>query len=128
MNPASDQGLAKALATVAANSFDSIMITSAESKENGLPITYVNPAFTELTGYSAEEVIGKTPQILQGPKTDQSVLQDLREKLDHGEEFYGKAINYRKDGSEFIMEWKVVPVHDESNKTTHFIAVQREAR
>ena len=128
MNPASDQGLANALATVAANSFDSIMITSAESDENGLPITYVNPAFTELTGYGAEEVIGKTPHILQGPKTDQAVLQELREKLDHGQEFYGKAINYRKDGSEFIMEWKVVPFHNESDKTTHFIAVQREAR
>jgi PAS domain S-box-containing protein len=128
MNPASDQGLANALATAAANSFDSIMITSAESEENGLPITYVNPAFTELTGYGAEEVIGKTPHILQGPKTDQAVLQELREKLDHGQEFYGKAVNYRKDGSEFIMEWKVVPVYNESNKITHFIAVQREAK
>jgi PAS domain S-box-containing protein len=128
MSPASDQGLANALATAAANSFDSIMITSAESEENGLPITYVNPAFTELTGYGAEEVIGKTPHILQGPKTDQAVLQELREKLDHGQEFYGKAVNYRKDGSEFIMEWKVVPVYNESNKITHFIAVQREAK
>lgn len=128
MNLASEQDLANALTTVAANSFDSIMITSAESDHTGLPIIYVNPAFTQLTGYSAEEVLGKTPQILQGPKTDQAVLQELREKLDKGQEFYGKAINYGKDGSEFMMEWKVVSAQNESDKTTHFVAVQREAR
>lgn len=128
MNTAIDQDLVKALATVADHSFDSIMITSAESDKAGLPIIYVNPAFTDLTGYLADDVMGKTPQLLQGPETDQAVLQDLREKLDKGQEFYGKAINYRKDGSAFMMEWKVVPVHNDAKQVTHFIAVQREGK
>ena len=77
--------------------------------------------------YSAEEVIGKTPGILQGPKTDEAVLARLASDLSAGRVFHGKAINYRKDGSEFAIEWKVVPAADVQGAVTHFVAVQREA-
>src|SRR4051794_689244 len=53
---------------------EAIVITSPQLDQPGPVIEYVNPAFTRMTGYSAEEVIGKTPRILQGPLTDRAVL------------------------------------------------------
>ena len=106
------------------SNFSSVMLTRAD---DGYPITYVNPAFTELTGYSHEEVIGKEPSILQGPKTDRNLLKQLREKIRSGIAFHGKTTNYRKDGAEFTMEWKIFPITNSEKKTTHFLAVQRDA-
>jgi len=103
-------------------SFNSIIITEAGL---GYPIIYVNPAFCELTGYGSHEVVGKSPSILQGPKTDQKVLERLNADLSQGRVFHGRAINYRKDGTEFMMEWKIAPVHNEKNDITHYIAIQR---
>jgi PAS domain S-box-containing protein len=117
----------KAFAVAADNAFHSVMITTVVPGTAGPPITYVNPAFSELTGYTADEVIGKTPGILQGPKTDPSVLKRLRETLARGEEFHGRAINYRKDGSEFMMEWKITPVRNAQGEVIHYVAVQRDA-
>ena len=104
-------------------SFNSIVITEADP---GYPIIYVNSAFCELTGYGPHEVMGKSPSILQGPKTDPEVLQRLNQNIADGELFYGQAINYRKDGSEFMMEWKIAPIRNEKDEITHYLAIQRE--
>ena len=80
---------------------EAILITDAELDLPGPRIVFVNPAFTKMTGYTAEEVIGKTPRILQGPRTDKTVLSRLRQTLERGEVFEGEAVNYRKDGKEF---------------------------
>jgi PAS domain S-box-containing protein len=105
------------------HSFNGIVITKAEP---GYPIVYVNEAFSELTGYSAEEVIGKTPAILQGPKTDRAVLDQLSQDLSKGKLFHGEAINYKKDGSEFLMEWKIAPIRNLKEEISHYIAIQRD--
>ena len=104
------------------SNFSSVMLTSAS---DGYRIKYVNSAFTELTGYMPEEVIGRDPSLLQGPKTDRSLLTQLREKLNNGDTFHGKTVNYRKDGSEFMMEWKIYPIKNASQETAFFMAVQR---
>ena len=104
-------------------SFNSVIITEAGP---GYPIIYVNPAFCELTGYGPHEVTGKSPSILQGPDTDPEVLKQLNQDLDEGKLFYGKAINYRKDGSQFMMEWKIAPIRNEKDEITHYLAIQRE--
>ncbi len=104
-------------------SFNSVVITEAKP---GYPIIYVNPAFCELTGYGPHEVTGKSPAILQGPKTDKEVLQQLNQKIADGELFHGQAINYRKDGSEFMMEWKIAPIRNEKDEITHYLAIQRD--
>jgi PAS domain S-box-containing protein len=120
-----DQNTIENMLNVAMESnFSSIMLTSAS---DGYPIRYVNPAFTKLTGYMPEEVLGKDPSLLQGPKTDRSLLTQLREKLDSGDTFHGKTVNYRKDGSEFTMEWKIFPIKNARQETTFFMAVQRAA-
>ncbi len=108
-------------------SSESVMITTANVDLPGPEIVFVNPAFTKVTGYTAEEVIGKTPRILQGPKTERAVLDGVRAQLSSGEEFHGEAVNYRKDGSEFVVSWSISPIRDASGNVTHFIGFQRDA-
>ncbi len=105
---------------------ESIMITCAQLDLPGPAILFVNPAFTRMTGYTAEEVIGKTPRILQGPRTDRNVMTRLRKNLEAGEGFAGEAINYRKDGTAFNLEWQVAPIRTPAGKVTHFVAIQRD--
>jgi PAS domain S-box-containing protein len=104
-------------------SFNSIMITEAGT---GYPIIYVNAAFCELSGYGPHEVLGKSPSFLQGPNTDPEVLKRLNQSIKDGVLFHGQAINYRRDGSEFMMEWKIAPIRNEKDEITHYLAIQRE--
>jgi PAS domain S-box-containing protein len=104
------------------HSFHGIMITKAEP---GYPIVYVNDSLSQITGYSPEELIGKSPAILQGPKTDRAVLDRLNQALSEGRLFHDEAINYRKDGTEFVMEWKIVPIKNDEEVTSHYLALQR---
>jgi PAS domain S-box-containing protein len=104
---------------------DSVLITDADVNFPGPRIVFVNPGFSKMTGYSREEVLGKTPRILQGPKTDRKVLDELRRCLENGEPFFGETINYKKDGSEYFLEWHISPVRDASGRITHFVSVQR---
>ena len=112
--------------TLADMSFDSITITRS-TKAGGPKIIYVNDAFTDLTGYAAADVIGHTPGMLQGADTDHAVLKRLDETVARGETFHGTAVNYRKDGSAFDMEWKVSFVGADE-EAEYYLAVQREAR
>ncbi len=105
---------------------ESIVITDAELDLPGPKIVFVNPAFTQMTGYTAAEAVGKTPRILQGPRTDKTVLRQIRRNLERGEAFAGEAINYRKDGKEFILEWQIAPIRSAGGKITHFVATQHD--
>lgn len=106
---------------------ESVVITDAESTEDGgAEILYVNPAFTEMTGYEPNEVVGRTPALLQGAETEAWVLERLQRRLRQGKEFEGEAVNYRKDGTPFINHWSLAPVRSEHGAITHWIAVQRD--
>ena len=110
------------LRVLADNSFDSIVITDATVQGK---IIYANKAFKKLTGYDPKDVIGKTPRILQGVGTDKKVIGRLAVALKSGKKFQGKTINYKKDGTPFIMYWRVSPIR--VGKTTEaWIAIQRE--
>lgn len=104
-------------------SFNGVMITEAGP---GYPIIYVNPALCDMTGYGPHELVGKSPSLLQGPNTNQWVLDQLKERLEAGDLFHGRTTNYRKDGTEFVMEWRIVPIRDEAGDTSHYLAIQRE--
>lgn len=119
--PVTDQLLAAAVRF----SEDSIIITDTQLEKPGPRIIYVNPGFTKMTGYKPEEVYGKTPRILQGPKTDKATLARLKTQLKKGEVFWGVAVNYRKDGSEFYNEWHIEPIKT-MGKVTHYLAIQRD--
>jgi PAS domain S-box-containing protein len=104
---------------------EAIVITSAELDLPGPEILFVNPAFSEMTGYSKEDILHKTPRVLQGPRSDRAMLQRLRETLSHGLGFSGEAVNYRKDGTEYFVEWDIAPVRDAEGHTVYYISVQR---
>ena len=110
------------LETLLENSYDSIIITDCTEDTS---IIYANKAFSKLTGYESSEVIGKTPKILQGSATDRHVIADLTNCLKNNSPFEGQAINYRKDGTSFIMNWRVLPLTVD-NQTKAWIAIQRE--
>jgi PAS domain S-box-containing protein len=106
--------------------YDSILITTLELEEPGPVIVYVNDGFTRMTGYSREEVLGKTPRILQGPKTDRAVLDKLKQRLQEGQPFFGHTVNYRKDGTEFINQWDIHPLTNEAGEITHWVSYQHD--
>ncbi len=110
------------LQVLATNTFDSILITDATKDAK---IVYANKAFKTLTGYAPSEVIGKTPRILQGAATDRKVIARLTDSLKSGGRFEGKAINYKKNGTPFIMYWRVLPVKV-GNQIKFWVAIQRE--
>src|SRR5262245_2804722 len=114
------------LKTAIEQSNESVMIMTAQLDPPGPRIVYVNSAFTKMTGHAREEVIGKTPRILDGPKTDPAVLDRLLKDCAAGKVFHGETIKYRKDGSEFHLEWTAGPVRKERGKVTHIVATLRD--
>ena len=105
---------------------ESVIITDNQLQHPGPHILYVNPAFTKLTGYRSPDILGKSPRILQGPRTDHAVIERLRECLRQGQAFFGQTVNYRRDGSEYFVEWHINPVTDHRGKLTHWVAIQRD--
>jgi PAS domain S-box-containing protein len=105
---------------------EAVVITEARLDPPGPRIRYVNEAFTRMTGYTREEVLGQTPRIFQGPRTDRTVLGRMRRQLAQGQEFQGETINYRKDGSTYVLAWHVVPIWDDHGQLTHWASTQRD--
>lgn len=105
---------------------EAVMITDALLDRPGPHILYVNPAFLEMTGYAACEVLGQTPRILQGPETDPLLLRWLRHCLKEGIPFHGQGINYRKGSLPYHAEWRITPVRSGSGEVTHFMATLRD--
>ncbi|HEY7182044.1 MAG TPA: PAS domain S-box protein [Blastocatellia bacterium] len=114
------------LKTAIEQSNESVVIMTARLDPPGPKIVYVNSAFAKMTGYAPEDVVGKTPHILQGPKTDRSVLRRLCQDCAAGEVFHGEAVNYRRDGSEIYLEWNAGPVRNDRGEVTHFAVAQRD--
>jgi PAS domain S-box-containing protein len=108
---------------VAASS-NGIVITDPKMPDN--PIIYVNPAFEEISGYTAEEVRGRNCRFLQGGYHEQPALDELREALKEERECRVVLRNYRKDGTPFWNELYVSPVHDEDGLLTNFVGVQND--
>jgi PAS domain S-box-containing protein len=119
----SERGGLTLLKLLADNSFDSILVTDASAKGR---IVYANKAFKKLTGYDPSEVMGKDPRMLQGPGTDRKVIERLAATLKAGGRFEGRAVNYRKDGTPFIMNWRMFPLKD-GGQIIAWVAIQREA-
>lgn len=98
-----------------------IMITS-----NSGIIEYVNPKFTDMTGYSLAEIVGKTPRILKSGKHNYEFYNDLWETIKSGKNWYGEVNNRRKDGTLYWESMIISPLVDENNKVINFIAVRED--
>jgi PAS domain S-box-containing protein/diguanylate cyclase (GGDEF)-like protein len=98
-----------------------IVIANVLAADN--PIVFVNPAFTELTGYSPEECVGRNCRFLQGANTDRVVISEIREALAEGRGIRREIMNYRKDGSPFWADLAISPTKDGSGKLVSFVGV-----
>jgi len=117
----------KLLESVITNTKDAVMITEAEAlNELGPTILYVNEAFTKMTGYSLEEVIGKSPKILQGLKSDSIELKRLNEAMRNWQSCEINIVNYKKNGEEYWVNFSVSPVMNERGCYTHWISIERD--
>ncbi|MES2559309.1 MAG: PAS domain S-box protein [Bacteroidota bacterium] len=117
----------KLLESVITNTNDAVLITEAEPMAAPGPrIIYVNEAFTRMTGYTLEEVIGKSPRILQGPLSDLEELRKMGEAMKRWEPCEITIINYKKNGEPFWINFAVTPVADASGWFTHWVAVERD--
>jgi len=90
------------------------------------PIVYVNPAFEAMTGYSADEVLGRNCRLLQGEDRDQSAREELRAAVAEGRNTVVEIRNYRRDGTMFWNEVRISPVRDGTGATTHFVGIQSD--
>ena len=109
------------LRNVVDRSFNSVLITDIDHV-----IVYANPAFCNMTGYPQDELVGNNPRILQGPLTEKSVIQKLRDDLKNKGSFFGSTINYLKNGRPYLVEWTISSVPDHSGATAYFVSIQKD--
>ncbi|MET4080717.1 PAS domain S-box-containing protein [Pedobacter sp. UYP30] len=117
----------KLLESVVTHTDDLVMITEADPEsDEKLKIIYVNEAFCQLTGYTVQELIGGTPRLLIGEKTDRKELNRLSKSLQKFESCEVSVINYKKNGEEFWNNFSMNPVADERGVYTHWISIGRD--
>jgi len=99
----------------------SVVITDAQAR-----IEYVNPRFTELTGYTLEEVRGQNPRILKSGKMDPAVYRDLWETLARGQTWRGELLNRKKNGELYWEQAIIAPIKDDQGRVTHYLAMKED--
>lgn len=97
-------------------------VTDPRQPDN--PIVLANQSFLDLTGYSAEEVVGRNCRFLQGAGTSAATVAEIRASVAEGREFTVEILNYRKDGSPFWNQLHVSPIHDDQGQLLYFFASQ----
>lgn len=107
--------------------------TALASAGNGVMITdrtgailWVNPAFTALTGYTPEEIIGANPRILKSGRQDSAFYKEFWQTILAGRTWQGEFVNRRKDGSVYINEETITPVRLHGGEITHFVGVMQD--
>ncbi|MBC7942473.1 MAG: PAS domain-containing protein, partial [Chitinophagaceae bacterium] len=103
-----------------------IIMEPASSLLHGLRIVFVNDAFVRLTGYSRDEVLGRSPGLLHGPLTDGAELNRLRRAIERCEPVHGEVVEYTKDGRPHWIELDITPVAASGECCTHFVLIERD--
>jgi len=112
----------KRLSLVASKTTTGVIITDAEGR-----FSWVNKAFERLSGYTLDEVIGRTPgELLQGPATDPATRDLMHERVARGQGFNVEVLNYRKSGIPYWVEVEATPVHNEEGQLESFIAIETD--
>src|SRR5262249_3046210 len=91
-----------------------------------LRVAFVNPAFTYLTGYSAEELVGRRPRLFDHSEADRAVIDSARAVLAAGRSVIVEALGRCKDGSERWIEVRAAPIRDRAGRVTHYVAAHRD--
>ena len=111
----------KKLTVAIEQSPSSIAITDLEAN-----IEYVNPRFTEVTGYTPEEVIGKNPRVLKSDLTPKGTFEDLWSTLTRGDVWHGEFVNRRKNGETYWERTVIAPIRNEKGVIDHYVAVKED--
>ncbi|MGO4467734.1 putative bifunctional diguanylate cyclase/phosphodiesterase, partial [Pseudoduganella sp. RAF53_2] len=105
------------------SSTSAIVVTEARE---GNPTVYVNPAFERTTGYSAADIMGKSPRLLYGTDLDQHGVSEIRNAIQEHRDGHAVMRCYRKDGTMFWNDVTLSPVRDEEGRVTHFVSIQHD--
>ena len=106
---------------------DVVVVTKASPiSAPGPEIVYVNKAFTQLTGYSIEEAVGRDPRMLQSADTDPETKAKIRRALINKEPVRVTIKNYSKAGKGYWLDMNILPLKDTEGKVTHFVAIERD--
>ncbi len=117
----------KLLETVITQTKDAVVITDTDTSEHPIPnIIFVNEAFTKMTGYKPKEVIGKSPIMFAGPKADRKELEKLSNAIQKYKECFIETISYKKNGTEYWVNFSMIPVTNKDGEHTHWISIQRD--
>ncbi len=118
----------KLLETVITQSRDSILITEANSLNGRIPkIVYVNPAFSHMSGYNSNEIIGKSTNIFnKGPNSDSEELKKLLRAIKNEEECLIETISYTKKKEEYWVRFSMIPIFNNEGVISHWISIQRD--
>jgi PAS domain S-box-containing protein len=117
----------KLLETVITQSKDSIIITEADSIDAKIPnIIYVNSAFSIMSGYESDEIIGKSPDLFNSPNSDVSELEKLLKAIKNKEECLIETISYTKNKDEYWVRLSMIPIYNADNELSHWISIQRD--
>lgn len=110
------------------NAEDIVVVTEANDLEEpaGPRIVYVNKAFENLTGYSAKEVIGETPRLLQGKFTEQATRDRIKAALYQQQPIREVILNYSKTGKPYFLDMNIIPLKNREGQVTHFAAIERD--
>jgi PAS domain S-box-containing protein len=100
--------------------------TAMGEGKNGPHIEYANQAFYQMSGYHAEEVVGQTPRMFQGPRTNRTLLSRLKRSLLAGKAGRVQVINYRKNGEPYWCDISAWPLCDTQGNVLHYIGFERE--
>ena len=115
------------LETVITQSKDAVMITDIDTSENEIPnIIFVNSAFTDMTGYTEKEAIGKSPAMFFGKKSDIMQYDKLKTAVQEFKECFIETIFYKKNGKEFWVNFSMIPVTNKDGEYTHWVSIQRD--
>ncbi len=101
-------------------------IAIADARQPDTPLIYVNPAFSRLTGYGREALLGYNCRFLQGDDREQPGLEEIRSALREGRPARALLRNYRKDGSLFWNDFSITPVLDDEGRLSHFVGVAND--
>ncbi|GGM59457.1 PAS domain S-box-containing protein [Halarchaeum rubridurum] len=101
-------------------------ITIADANADDAPVIYANDAFSRITGYDTDEVVGRNCRFLQGRNTDEATVETLRDAIERGDPVSVEILNYRKDGTPFWNHLDIVPIHDDAGRITHYLGFQQD--
>lgn len=99
-------------------------VVISDARAPDMPVTYVNPMFERMTGYTSAEVIGRNCRFLQGNDLNQPDTMGIKTAVKNRTNCYAILRNYRKDGSMFMNELFISPVKDIQGEVTHFVGIQ----